>query len=208
MAPVGRLVLTDPTRRNVLSTALVEQAREAHEAFRETGGRVATLLAEGPTFSAGRDPDFTRVPGVAPAGAAFIDEIDSSPLVWVAPVDGLVAGAGIPPMTNCFYVLMTERSTAAVPELDGGIYPRPVGEELASIIGPRKTLDLILSREPLTAHAAAALGLASRVVASDELESSLEEVAASLLALDEPLLSQARTAWKSPLGTRGSGQPI
>lgn len=199
---IGYLTLADVEHHNVLSAALVDEARTAHASFVAADVRVAVLRHEGPVFSAGRDPDFVRVPGVPPAGAAFIDSFDESPITWVAAVDGLASGAGIHLMTNCAWVILTRRSTLRVPELDAGIYPRPVAEELASIIGPRRALQMVLTRDIVAAATAVELGLANEAAPNDGLDAAVARRVALLSAIPEPLLEQARTAWRSRLSTR------
>jgi len=199
---IGHLTLTDAEHRNVLSSALVEEARAAHEDFIASGVRIAVLHHAGPVFCAGRDPDFVRLPGVPPAGAAFIDSIDDSPLLWVAAVDGEVLGAGIHLMTNCAWAVLTDRSSIQVPELDAGIYPRPVGEELASIVGPRRAFQMILTREAMDAASAVRFGLANETIPVGGLRMAVARRVAMLAAIPEHLLPQVRGAWRSRLATR------
>lgn len=196
---IGWLSLVDIEHGNALSRQLVDEASAAHRAFIEAGVEVAVLAAEGPTWCAGRDPDGIRVPGTPPAGAVFIEEMTRSPLCWVAAVDGAVLGAGIHLMTTAMWVVLTEASSLAVLEVDAGIYPRPVGEELASLIGPRKAMQLILSRAPVSAAAAVELGLANEAVPSGELAGTVAERAALLAALPKPVRDSAATAWRTRL---------
>lgn len=196
---VGRLTLVDVEHRNALSQDLVDEARAAHSAFVDAGVGLAVLAAEGPVWCAGRDPEAVRVAGVPPAGATFIDELDASPLCWVAAVDGAVLGAGIHLMTTAMWVVLSDDSTLAVPEMDAGIYPRPVGEELASLLGPRRAMELILTRTPLPAAAAVGLGLANEAVPAHRLDAAVTERLALLSAIPEALRVSARAAWRTRL---------
>ena len=54
--PLGYLTLTDPRRRNALSTSTMQAATTALREFdRDQGVRVVVVRAEGPAFSAGHD---------------------------------------------------------------------------------------------------------------------------------------------------------
>lgn len=193
---IGWLSLIDVEHRNALSNDLVAEAAAAHRSFIAAGAKVAVLAAEGPIWCAGRDPEGVRIPGVPPAGATFIDEMAGSPLCWVAAVDGAVLGAGVHLMTTAMWVVLTDDSSLAVPEMDAGIYPRPVAEHLASLLGPRKTLELVLTRSPLSPAEAVALGLANETVAPGELDRSAMSRARVLADLPDGLREAARNAWQ------------
>lgn len=194
---IGVLTLTDRGRLNVLSATLVEEAQAAHQEFIEQGVRVAVLAAEGPAFCSGRDAEAVRVPGVPPAGATFIDEIENSPIAWVAAVDGSVIGAGIHLMSTCMHVVAGPSMRVRVPELRDGIYPRPVAAELSSIIGARQTMHLMLTAEALTASDALAAGLVSEVVDAEEVMDRAMGRAEVLNGLSDELLLAARAGWRS-----------
>lgn len=203
---IGVLTLADEARANVLSPALVEQAQAVHREFIHAGVRVAVLEAQGPAFCSGRDPEAARVPGIPPAGAVFIDEIEQSPLAWVATVDGSVVGAGIHLVTTCMHVITSPNARFVVPELLAGIYPRPVAAELAKIVGPRQTMRLLLTGEALTAGEAVAMGLASETVPAAELAARGWERARALDALPAELLATTREGWRGRFGTAPGAQ--
>ncbi|HTU30793.1 MAG TPA: hypothetical protein VMF07_15510 [Solirubrobacteraceae bacterium] len=125
---VGYLTLADLGRRNVLSTELVGQAQQAHEELIAAGARAGVLRVDGPVFCAVGDPDLARVTGLARAEVAFIAEIHASRLFWVVAADGAVLGAGISLMLTRPYLVLTDRSSLAVPNShpDGGHVGRRV----------------------------------------------------------------------------------
>lgn len=202
---VGVLTLTEEARGNALTVRLVEAARAVHEEFIARGVRVAVLEAEGAAFCSGRDKEVVRVPGVPPAGAVFIDEIDNSPLVWIAAVDGPVVGAGIHLVSACFHVVAGPGAEFRVPELLDGIYPRPVSAELARVIGPRQTAALLITGGPLSGEAAVAAGLVGEVVGAGEATERALERARTLDGLGVELLATAREGWRTRFGTAPSG---
>ncbi|MDR7083252.1 enoyl-CoA hydratase/carnithine racemase [Arthrobacter ginsengisoli] len=199
---IGILTLADEKRGNVLSPGLVEQAQAAHREFIERGVRVAVLNSEGPAFCSGRDPEVVRVPGVPPAGAVLIGEFEQSPVSWVAAVDAPVIGAGIHLMSTCVDVIAGPNARFRVPELRDGIYPRPVAAELARIIGPRRTMKLLLTAEALSASEAVAAGLVGELVPSNDLTAHVTTRAQSLLSLGDDLLRTTRDGWHVRFGTR------
>ncbi|WP_306341563.1 enoyl-CoA hydratase/isomerase family protein [Sinomonas cellulolyticus] len=198
---VGVLTLADTSRENVLSEELVGQARDVHHLFLESGVRVAILAAEGSSFCSGRDPLAVRVPGTQPAGAILIDEIERSPLAWVAAVDGRAIGAGVHLVTACMHVVAGPNARFLVPELLRGTYPRPVAAELARIIGPRRMMALMLTGESLNATSAVTLGLASEAVGAGEVGGRALARALALAALDPALLRSARDDWSARFTT-------
>lgn len=198
---VGVLTLSEVDRRNVLSPKLVEQARAVHRDFIERGLRAAVLEADGEGFCSGRDTQVVRVPGIPPAGAIFIDEIDNSPLAWVAAVDGDVVGAGIHLVTTCMHVVAGPNARFRVPELLDGLYPRPVAADLARIIGPRRTMTMMLTADALGPADAVLHGLAGESVGEGEVTARALERARTLAGLEPELLQTARAGWLSRFGT-------
>ena len=106
---IGVLTFAEVDRRNVLSPALVERALAVHREFVEAGVVAAVIEAEGEAFCSGRDPLVVRKPDVPPAGAIFIDQIENSPLAWVAAtLPGAaaigIAGIGVAPAVVALFL--------------------------------------------------------------------------------------------------------
>lgn len=198
---IGVLTFAEVDRRNVLSPALVERALAVHQDFVERGVVAAVIEAEGEAFCSGRDPLVVRKPDVPPAGAIFINQIETSPIAWVAAVDGDTVGAGIHLATCCMHVVAGPNARFRVPELLDGIYPRPVAADLARIIGPRRTMTLMLTGDAITAQDAVDAGLAGELVASGDVTARAIERARTIAGLTPELRQAARDGWGTRFGT-------
>lgn len=197
---VGVLTLRDVENRNVLSQDLVDAAQAAHQDFINQGVRVAVLAAEGDTYCGGRDANAVRVPGVPPAGAVFIDELEASPIAWVGAIDGAVRGPATHMISTLLHTVAGAKASFAVEELLNGIYPRPVSQEMARILGPRKIANLMITGRVLDAETAVNWGLVSEATAEDVNAVALQR-ARELNALDDTLLSTLRENWRVRFGT-------
>jgi enoyl-CoA hydratase/carnithine racemase len=202
---VGHLTLANADRRNALSADLVEEAFAVHREFEDAGLRVGVLAAEGPVFCAGGDLKEKRIPGVTPAGLRLIEAFDTSPLLWIAAIQGPALGAALQLISVCPRAVMASDAWLCLPELQHGRFPRPVVAAMAGAIGPRRAMRMAMTGEKMGAAEALSVGFVERVVDAAELEKVVEEEAVALARVDADALTAARLAWRTRLGTREAG---
>lgn len=187
---VRLLTLNRPARRNAINMELTDALIHALlECERDDFVNCVLLTAEGPTFCAGADLDELREVRERSADAerdrkesvfALHRALAGFPKPLVSAVRGKAVGAGAALATAADITILGESSSLVYPEIRHGMLPTVLLPNLLRQIGSRGTFDILASRETLDARAALDLGLASRIVADDKLDSESMAVATAL----------------------------
>lgn len=159
---------------NVLDLALLRELDHALRSIsREDGVDVVILRGGGErAFSAGVDvKDHTRekVPEMLEVVHGVIRRVMYLPQVTIASVRGLCLGGGCELATSCDFVIASEDSVFATPEIAVGCYPPVALARFASQIGYHRAVDMILTGRRVSAEEALAMGLVNRVGPAAEL---------------------------------------
>jgi enoyl-CoA hydratase/carnithine racemase len=186
---IGRATLNRPDKLNALSRQLMSEIVElgAWLKLREDI-RVVILSGAGRSFSAGFDlNDFSSASaGESPRIAADLGRLATNaltdvPQLTIAAVHGHCVGGGVVFVAACDLRVATTETTFIIPEVDLGIplawggIPRLVRE-----IGPALTKELVLTCRPFDAAEAKSIGFINRVVAPEDLDITVNELAENL----------------------------
>jgi enoyl-CoA hydratase/carnithine racemase len=186
---IGRVTLNRPDKLNALSRQLMSEIVElgAWLKLREDI-RVVILSGAGRSFSAGFDlNDFSSASaGESPRIAADLGRLATNaltdvPQLTIAAVHGHCVGGGVVFVAACDLRVATTETTFIIPEVDLGIplawggIPRLVRE-----IGPALTKELVLTCRPFDAAEAKSIGFINRVVAPEDLDITVNELAENL----------------------------
>ena len=190
-AGVLTLTLDRSDKRNALNGPLIDAVLAALErADLDAEVRVVALRGAGKDFCAGADlqellDSADRSPAENEASALRLGEVFLAirqlpkPVVAVVQGRALAGGAGL--ATACDLVLAGAGAQLGYPEIQRGFVPAMVMTMLRRLAGERATLDLVLTGRVLAADEARALGLVSRVVPDERLESESRTVLADLV---------------------------
>jgi 2-(1,2-epoxy-1,2-dihydrophenyl)acetyl-CoA isomerase len=183
---VGRLVLNRPEQSNSFDLPAAQDLVAAVDALSGDDVLAITLTAEGKRFCAGGDvksfveaddaPAYLlELAGVLEGGLRDLAEL---PKPVVAGVRGAVAGAGLAVMLSSDVIVAGE-STKFVMAYSGiGLTPDCGASYLvARAVGQVRALDFALSGRVLSAAEALDWGLVSYVVADDEVEAKVDQIA-------------------------------
>jgi cyclohexa-1,5-dienecarbonyl-CoA hydratase len=135
-------------------------------------------------FSAGVDiRDHTRenVPEMLDVVHGVIRKLFAVPQVTIAAVQGVCLGGGCELATCCDFVLASEDSSFATPEIQVGCYPPVALARFASLIGYHRAAEMILTGRRFSAREALDMGLISRVLPGNQLETGVESLLEDLL---------------------------
>jgi enoyl-CoA hydratase/carnithine racemase len=186
---IGRVTLNRPDKLNALSRQLMSEIVElgAWLKLREDI-RVVILSGAGRSFCAGFDlNDFSSASaGESPRQAADLGRLATNaltdvPQLTIAAVQGHCVGGGVVFVAACDLRVATTETTFIIPEVDLGIplawggIPRLVRE-----IGPALTKELVLTCRPFDAAEAKSIGFINRVVAPEDLDITVNELAENL----------------------------
>ena len=186
------LTLNRPSKRNALSSAMIERLHaELEQAELDPAVAVVALRGAGPDFCAGADLQELLASADETAEAnernalrlgTLFSRIRELPKVVVAVVQGraLAGGAGL--ATACDIVVASESAALGYPEMQRGFVPAMVMTLLRRLAGEKAALDLVLTGQSVTATDALRLGLVSRVVPDGQLDHVAGDILARLAA--------------------------
>ncbi|MBI3059954.1 MAG: enoyl-CoA hydratase/isomerase family protein [Deltaproteobacteria bacterium] len=166
---------------NVLDLALLGQLRETLDPLKnDSETDFLVLRASGErAFSAGVDvKDHTRdkVPEMLDAVHGAIRSLLSLPQITIALVRGACLGGGCELASSCDFILASDDSFFATPEIQVGCFPPVALARFPSQIGYHRAAEMILTGRSFSAQEAAAIGLINRAVAGKDLEKALQEL--------------------------------
>jgi enoyl-CoA hydratase/carnithine racemase len=191
----GRLTLASPGKRNALSADLVDEVVVGLAFLAEHGVEVGVLDAVPPAFCAGVDLSLpiTAAPGTP--DLRLFDALLSSPITWIASIDGPALAAGTVLAALCPVTLATERAWFALPEVRLGIFPGRVTGYLDVVLPRHALMAHALTGDRIDASTAARLGLVTEVVDSAGLPAVEAAWLERLLAADGSFLAAAAASW-------------
>ncbi len=203
---IVRLTLNRPERRNALSRGLIAQMQAAlDEIARDQQARVVVIGAGGPVFCSGHD--LTEMPGhevaeyqeIFGACSRLMQRLRSLPQPVIARVQGLATAAGCQLVAACDLVVAAEEAAFATPGVKIGLFCTTPMVPLVRAIPARPAIEMLLTGQPITARRAYELGLVNRVVAADQLDAAVRELADAILATSPHVVALGKAAFYEQL---------
>ena len=180
---------------NVLDVALLRELTDALVDCAAASADVVILRGAGQrAFSAGvdiRDHTVEKVPEMLAVVHGVIRQLLALPQVTIAAVRGLCLGGGCEVASSCDFVLGTEGSTFATPEILVGCYPPVALARFTNLIGYHRAAEMILTGRSFSAREACAMGLINRVCAADQFDTELQTFVEQLLGQSGAVLRLA-----------------
>ena len=193
-----------PEQRNALNAdvnrgllAGLAQARDSQDA------RVVVLTGAGDrAFCAGAD-----LGGLRPdAGAAelhqgralFADvltQLRRLPKPVIARVNGAALAGGFGLALGCDLVVAADHATFGTTEVKVGMWPYMISAVVNEHLGPKRTMDLLLSGRRMDAREASEWGLVNRVVPAAQLDAAVGEVVSGLVELSPVVLALGKQSY-------------
>lgn len=195
---IATMLINSPPA-NALSTAILDDiALRLDEIENQSSVKVIILKGEGKFFSAGADiKEFTSLQqeddyqALAEKGQTLFNRIEAYHIPIIAAVHGAALGGGLELAMACHMRIVTEHAKLGLPELTLGIIPGFAGtQRLPQYVGMAKAYEMILSGEPITGKKAFSYGLANQVVAEEELDTTVGDLANKIAAKSKPTISQ------------------
>src|SRR4051812_10739866 len=200
---VARITMNHPPY-NVLTVPMMTELAEAIESLNGRGDIKCILLdSSQKMFSAGISLEDSRPERVFQTLDAFtrvfqaIGEI-SKPLIVV--VNGQAIGAGSELVAFGDMIIATPNARFAQPEVKMGIFPPFAAIMLPQLIGPKKTYELILTGEALSAEEAHSLGFVNKVVSEADLNKTVTDIIAKIGEFSAPVLEMTKKVISSSMG--------
>ncbi len=201
---VARLTIDRPGRRNALSWTVIQGLRDrVADAKADPEVKVLVLTGAGDkAFCAGADLTGMR----AEAGYAAVHD-DRGELarlfddLWnlgkptVARVRGYCLAGGFGLALSCDLVVAADDAVFGTPEIDVGLWPYMITVPLCRSMPPKRALELMMTGRRIGAAEADHLGFVTRVVPVDELDTAVDELAATLASKSPSVMKLGRDSF-------------
>jgi enoyl-CoA hydratase/carnithine racemase len=113
----------------------------------------------------------------------------------IARVNGAALAGGFGLALACDLAVAAEHATFGTTEVKVGMWPYMISAVIHEHLGPKRTMDLLLSGRRIDAAQALDWGLVNQVVAADALDSSVAALASGLVALSPVVLSLGKESY-------------
>src|SRR5713101_6959984 len=199
---VAHITLNHPPY-NVLTVQLMVEVAEAVESLNGRNDiKCIVLDSSQKAFCAGISLEDSKADRVFQTLDAFNRIFQafrdiSKPLIVV--VNGAAIGAGSELVAFGDMVIATPNAKFAQPEVKMGVFPPFAAIMLPALIGPKKTYELILTGQALSAEEALHLGFVNRVVPEADLKKTVDEFLARIGEFSAPVLEMTKAVIQSSL---------
>jgi methylglutaconyl-CoA hydratase len=200
--PVARITLARPEVHNAFNAAMIEELIDVF--IRVTTApdlRVVVLGGAGKSFCAGADLNWMR----EVIKYSFEDNLRESnrvsdmmqaigycPKAVIARVQGATLGGGTGLAAAADLVVASEGAFFSLSEVKIGLVPACISPYVIARLGPGRAKECFITGERLSAARAVQLGLATEVVAAEDLDQRVEERVDQILANGPEAVAQAK----------------
>jgi cyclohexa-1,5-dienecarbonyl-CoA hydratase len=115
--------------------------------------------------------------------------------VTIASVHGLCLGGGAELALVCDLVYTSDDAEWGFPEIKLGCFPPIACTALAALVGQKRAAEMILTGRSISGREAAEVGLATRAVHDEQLDSAVQAPVGQLLRLSPAALAIAKKAF-------------
>jgi 2-(1,2-epoxy-1,2-dihydrophenyl)acetyl-CoA isomerase len=210
---VATIILNRPRALNALNAEMIEEILDAVKKTAEDKEvKVLILTGAGRAFCFGADiSEFRQAQKTPSTNSPFallaksqeiIRGLVNLPLPTIAALNGFATGLGLDLALACDLRIAAERAKLGEAFVAMGLVPDGGGTFfLPRLVGLAKAAEMIFTGEPLSASQAERIGLVNRVVPSQNLEKSAQELANKLARGPSLAISLAKKAlWKNLQG--------
>ena len=207
---VTRLTLNRPERRNALS---LDTLRELDKALASvpSEARVVVLGAAGPAFAAGHD-----LGEMIDRPTAFYEELFGECIEVmqrihrmaqpvIARVHGVATAAGCQLVAACDLAIASEDARFGLPGVKIGLFCSTPIVPVSRAIGPKRSMEMLLTGREIDAHTAVSWGLVNKAVPTDQLDSEIDAWVGDIVAFSGPVIGLGKEAFHRQVGLDETG---
>lgn len=187
---VASVRLNRPEVRNAFNDEVIAEITTGfHNLGQRDDVRCIVLAANGPAFCAGADlnwmrsmADYTREQNLADAGrlATMMQTIYECPKPTIAKIQGDVYAGGTGLVAACDMAVSVDTANFCLSEVKLGLLPSTISPYVIRAMGTRAAHRYFLTAERFSAAEALRMGFVHEVVALDELDAKVAELAQAL----------------------------
>ena len=208
-----RLVLNRPDQLNAISAALRDALVDAiAEAAADERVRVIAIAGAGRAFCSGYDLAETAPTTAWGWRDVLARDVDATLAVWscpkpvIAQVHGYALAGGLELAMACDLIVASDDARLGEPEIRFG--SAPVTLLMPFLIGQKKTRELLLTGDLITAPEAERIGLVNRVVAADELGAEVDRLADRLARVEPDVMAPTKAMLNRAMDAAGFAAAI
>jgi enoyl-CoA hydratase/carnithine racemase len=186
-APLTRITLNRPERRNALSLELMRELIGVLETVgADPSVQVVTLAGAGPAFSAGHDlsemvgRDLAFYERLFDVCTVLMETIHRIPQPVIAKVHGVATAAGCQLVASCDLAVASEDARFATPGVKIGLFCSTPMVPVSRAVGRKRAMRMLLTGEMIDARTAEAWGLINEVVSAADLDDAVDRLAAKI----------------------------
>ena len=183
-APIGRVTLRWPEKRNALSIQMMQELTAGLRELQSSPEVRAIILgAEGNVFSAGHylpemvGKDLSHQRHVFSVCVELMETVQGVDKPVVAEVPGIATAAGCQLVATCDLAVASEDARFATPGVRIGLFCSTPMVAVSRVVGRKRAMEMLLTGELIDARTALDWGLLNRVVPRDRLREATEELA-------------------------------
>jgi enoyl-CoA hydratase/carnithine racemase len=189
---VARITLNRPEKRNPLGPLTIGELLHALDAAKhDEQVRVVVLTGAGKVFSAGGDlssmgsggTPLKSEGGGATRPGTFVDlnlALTRLGKPSIAMVNGHALAGGLGLVVACDLAIAADDALLGTPEINVGLWPMMIMATIFRNVPRKRGLELVMTGDKITASAAAEMGLITRAVPKEKLESEVQSLAEKL----------------------------
>ena len=208
---IARITIDDEPRRNALSWDMVAGLVDAiGRAKDDREVRVVVLTGAGDkAFCAGANlggmagEGFTELHHARGRIAELFRAMWALGKPTIARVRGFALAGGFGLALNCDFVIAADDAQFGAPEIDVGLWPYQITVPMVRSMPPKKALELMMTGRRVGAAEAERIGFVNRVVAVDELDAAVDELATALAAKSPSAMRLGRDSFYATLDLSG-----
>lgn len=193
---VKKVTLNNPSKRNALSLAMIEQL---HEDILQTPDdsnlRCILISHEGPAFSSGHDLkelsscNTEKQAEIFSKCAELMMGLRKLPVPVIAVVDGIAAAAGCQLVASCDIAVASEKSQFSTPGASVGLFCSTPGIAVSRNIPLKASAYMLLSGANISAKEALQWGLISKMAKEEDLNKVVDQIVKDILLKSRSVLA-------------------
>jgi len=197
------ITIDRPGRRNALTAPMYRDICEALDrAAEDDAVRVVLVSGSATCFTAGNDLDeFLEHPPMSPDAPVtrFLTALVDAPKPLIAAVEGAAIGVGTTMLLHFDFVIAGAGSAFQLPFVDLGLCPEAGSTVLLpSLVGHRRSAELLILGTPFDAPQAVELGIANQVVPAGTSRERARQIAARIAALPPDAVQTTKALLRRP----------
>jgi len=200
---VCTLTMNRPAQMNLLTSEMLSAIQKEFDSFRsDKQVRVVVLAGAGKGFCAGHDlkeikalKELPKIEALFNQCSRMMQTIPTLPQPVIAKVHGAAAAAGCQLVAQCDLAIAADVAKFVTSGVNWGFFCSTPGVAVGRNLSRKHAMEMLLTGEPIGAAKALEWGLVNKVVALQELDSSVAELAKNLAAKPPATVAAGKRAF-------------